>query len=252
MRRDITVKGVWAIAVLLVLGIAGAAQAELIYATRSTQIKGPDGGSWIVWSPPLGTYLDYAPLNSTTDGCIRSLLGFDISTVLPVVTSATLSLHTTTSSTDLVVYRITREDWVETNTPTNFEGATWLSPDQVAGVANPPLKWTTKGGDYDSSASASDTADGLGMLSLDVTALVQDMVDAGLTRGSETWGSFLMVAPSGQAQGRAHSTRYASWDPYKPQMTVTSEDAIPEPGTLLLLGTGVIGLLGYIRRRRMH
>jgi hypothetical protein len=27
---------------------------------------------------------------------------------------------------------------------------------------------------------------------------------------------------------------------------------IPEPGTLLLLGTGVLGVLGYMRRRRMQ
>jgi len=40
-----------------------------------------------------------------------------------------------------------------------------------------------------------------------------------------------------------------TWD----QGTVfgTQEPVIPEPGTLLLLGTGILGLLGYIRRRRM-
>jgi hypothetical protein len=26
---------------------------------------------------------------------------------------------------------------------------------------------------------------------------------------------------------------------------------IPEPGTMLLIGTGVVGLLGYLRRRRI-
>jgi len=29
-------------------------------------------------------------------------------------------------------------------------------------------------------------------------------------------------------------------------------DPIPEPGTLLLIGTGVLGFMGYLRRRRMQ
>jgi hypothetical protein len=34
-------------------------------------------------------------------------------------------------------------------------------------------------------------------------------------------------------------------------MDQTTSAPIPEPGTLLLLGTGALGVLGYIRRRRL-
>jgi len=34
--------------------------------------------------------------------------------------------------------------------------------------------------------------------------------------------------------------------------TLRSADAVPEPGTLLLVGTGVLGAIGFIRRRRMR
>jgi hypothetical protein len=48
------------------------------------------------------------------------------------------------------------------------------------------------------------------------------------------------------------ATRARSSGAYVPTLYINySGGTIPEPGTLLLLGTGVLGAMGLIRRKRM-
>jgi hypothetical protein len=61
-----------------------------------------------------------------------------------------------------------------------------------------------------------------------------------LTADGKTFDGIANVGPGGPGP----------W-PFDSGLGTIYPGVIPEPGTLLLLGTGIIGLLGYLRRRRM-
>ncbi len=77
---------------------------------------------------------------------------------------------------------------------------------------------------------------------LDVTAQLIEMLDANVNAGWVIFGG----GNGGPLTLAASEHATAAW---RPTLTV---EYIPEPGTMLLLGTGVLGLIGYMRRRKMR
>lgn len=87
-----------------------------------------------------------------------------------------------------------------------------------------------------------------------VTQLMQDMYDNGTNTGFMlARDDVLNTATAKPAGGEAGGPLWSFYGRTRPrlQMEYHYEAPIPEPGTLLLLGTGVLGTLGYLGRRRM-
>ena len=135
------------------------------------------------------------------------------------------------------------------------EGATsqvWNSPANYT-IYDYSLSWNTPGAlgagsDYDNSevASASFIKGYTGWLSIDVTGLVDDWAAGTTNHGFELQGgSFEMCLYFYTKEAEVAGNGNA------PEL-VLDYDPIPEPATMLLIGTGVLGLLGWARRRRMR
>ena len=164
----------------------------------------------------------------------RPFVQFDLTGVTAVGT-ATLDLHSAYNSIAWIkAYRSLR-------TVVELE-CTWN--EYSSGNA-----WTTPGGDFDNTLWAH-----FGMpatpswVSVDVTSLVQAMLGAG-----QSTATFIMLsdnATTGQFHTREYTPYGGSLGDYASTLTIT--DPIPEPGTTLLIGTGIAGVLGYLRRRRMR
>lgn len=108
------------------------------------------------------------------------------------------------------------------------------------------MNWDTAGGDF--------TTDGqIVTLSLggprdtrsyiDVTPLVQYWVN----HQSEHFG-FVITTADDTVRGRIRSREYSGGAPSL-EINSSAGAAIPEPGTLLLVCTGILGVFGYVRRQ---
>lgn len=172
---------------------------------------------------------------------------FDVSDpgILPVIDNAILKLdvdvYKATGAYSFTVYRLT-EAWAEMQ-------VTWN--DRLTSTA-----WSSGGGtcDFTSGVTVSGTIPLVHppdyFIDIDVTDIVQDWED-----GTPAYG--FVVIPDNEPSSTYYQF-YSREEPLygglvrDPQLIInSSEGAIPEPGTMLLLGTGVLGALGYRRRRRM-
>ncbi|HUW55946.1 MAG TPA: DNRLRE domain-containing protein [Planctomycetota bacterium] len=175
----------------------------------------------------------------------RGLMTCDFPDTILQVLGATLHYYMTDGSSTAITlehYRVLQDDWTEA-------GATWNTYDGTNG-------WNVAGcigrmTDYDNSLVASlalTSAQRTGWVSVDLTAIAQAALAADqdnvniLIRalGGTTWDVYRDIATKENAT--------ASLSPYL-ELDYTE---VPEPATALLIGSGLLSLWGYVRRRRIR
>ncbi len=186
-----------------------------------------------VWGDSLGEATP--PYDTTLNGYFQALLEFDNALAgIPAgssIDSATLTLYVQNAADDLRIYRMTTA-WDETNATWNHFGSG--APGAGGGITAATDTFATP--DYFGTPS-------IGTHGFDVTATVTAWFNGDPNEG---WGFLL----ANKNRGLLVNSR-DSIEVDRPMLTIEfTEPVVPEPGTIVLLVVGVVGLLPVFRRRR--
>lgn len=182
----------------------------------------------------------------------RGLVAFDVAAAVPTgstITGATLTLHMSSTQTTPIGIDMRRvlSNWGEGTSNAGVNGgggapsttgdATWIH------TFFPSSFWTTPGGDFSPTASATQTVGGVGFYSWSSPGLVAD-VQAFLNSPGSNFGWLLIGGEGTTGSAKRFDSREITTPSFQPSLQITYTP-IPAPGTL-----GLLILAGAFRRRR--
>jgi hypothetical protein len=189
----------------------------------------------------------------------RGLVAFDLSAIpaTAVVTAATLTLNCSRSSPSgaatIEVHRVLKS-WGEGTSnsgdpggggaPSTPGSATWI--DTVRGQA--ASTWTTPGGDFSPTVSASRSVNNLGAYAYGSTAQMVADVQTWIADPSQNFGWLLRGDETNFGTAQRFDTRETTTASLRPTLTITYN--VPEPTTTAFAATAACGFALRVRGRR--
>ena len=146
----------------------------------------------------------------------------------------------------LNAYRVSGDTpWAEGNSLWAYEAGAASWTHRLA-----PTAWSTPGGDYDPTSLGTFTVLLTAPLYTEHTVTITDAVKHWFDNPTENNGVLLiqdLTTEETSVRFFASSESTVAGNAYRPYITV---DLVPEPSTLMLLATGLVGLLAYAWRKR--
>jgi hypothetical protein len=188
-----------------------------------------------------GQFLFAGTIASSLDAR-RGLVAFDVASSLPtnaIVSSVTLTLHmsrTISGAQSVSLHRITQR-WGEG--PSNATGQEGMGAVAAIGDATwlhavlPEMPWTTPGGDFVDSPSATDSVAGTGYYTFGSTQEMVSDVQSWLNNPTESFGWLLLGEESVSGSAKRFDSREHPTPSNRPLLMIEFT-TIPEPSSILV------------------